>query len=260
LFLFLSFDLARSITAIREAGGDIVLVPVVSSGPYALIKHVRQIPELEYVWPFIAGIALVMVLLALVSQVSQYRTGTRIIRQQIKWVIFVVVLWAAGILVIFLPLGIPFEWIALVSPLIPISIAVAILRYRLYDIDLIIRRTAVYGLLTGLLVMVYFGSVTLLQSLVSAVSGQASPLLIVLSTLLIAAIFSPLRRRVQDFIDRRFYRQKYNAELTLNHFAETARSEVDLESLAAELTGVIDETLQPSSVTLWLSSQRGGEQ
>jgi uncharacterized membrane protein YedE/YeeE len=195
----------------------------------------------------------------LVSQISQYRTGTRIIRQQIKWVIFVVVLWAGSILVIVLPLGVPLEWITLVSPLIPISIALAILRYRLYDIDLIIRRTAVYGLLTGLLVMVYFGSVTLMQSLLSTVSGQESPVLIVLSTLLIAAIFSPLRRRVQDFIDRRFYRQKYNAEVTLTGFAETARDEVDLEAITAELTSIIHETLQPVSVSLWLSSHRGQE-
>ncbi len=260
LFLFLSIDLTRSITAIADAGGEIILMPVVSNGPYALIKHVRQIPELNSLWPIAGGIALFMVLLALVSLVSQYRTGTRIVRQQIKWVIFIVVLWAASILLVFLPLKIPVDWIALVSPLIPISIAVAILRYRLFDIDLIIHRTAVYALLTGLLAIIYFGTVTLLQSLVSAASGPESPLMIVLSTLLIAAIFTPLRRRVQGFIDRRFYRQKYNTELTLTHFAKTARDEVDLEALAAELTGVIYETLQPASVTLWLSSHEGDEQ
>lgn len=258
LLLLLGIDLARSFAAIRDTGGMITLVPAVSGGPYALIKHVRQIPELDFMWPIAVGIAFIMVLLALGSLTSQFKTGSRIVRQQIKWVIFVVVLWAASIFLVFLPLGISVEWIALVSPLIPISIAVAILRYRLFDIDVIIHRTAIYALLTGLLVIIYFGSVTLLQSLVSAVSGPESPLMIVLSTLLIAAIFNPLRRRIQGFIDRRFYRQKYNTELTLTHFAETARDEVDLEALAAELTSIIHETLRPVSVTLWLSSH-GGE-
>ncbi len=252
--LFITFDLARSLALIRDAGGEIVLIPLVPSGPATSIHHVREIPELNLATQILFVIALSMVLLALFSQVSQYRTGSHVVRQQVKWVLFAVAVWAAGLLLVLFPIGISFRSILFISPLIPIAIAVAILRYNLFAIDLIIHRTAVYGLLTGLLVTIYFGSVTLLQSLVSAVSDSESPLMIVLSTLLIAAIFAPLRRRVQTFIDRRFYRQKYNAEMTLTRFAEIARDEVDLEALATELTSVIHETLQPASVTLWLSS------
>jgi len=257
--LFITFDLARSLALIRDAGGEIVLIPLVPSGPAAGINHVHEIPELNLASQILFASALSMVLLALFSQVSRYRTGTHVIRQQIKWVLFAVTVWSAALLLFLLPIGISFSSLIIISPLLPLAIAVAILRYRLFAIDLIIHRTAVYALLTGLLAIIYFGTVTLLQNLVSSVSDQESPLMIVLSTLLIAALFTPLRRRIQGFIDRRFYRQKYNTELTLAHFAETARDEVDLEALAAELTGIIHETLQPALVTLWLSSHRGEE-
>jgi hypothetical protein len=139
---------------------------------------------------------------------------------------------------------------------IPAAIAIAILRYRLYDIDVIIRKTLLYGALTGLLALVYFGSVVLLQGLFEALTGQSSPIVIVISTLLIAALFIPLRRRLQRAIDRRFFRQKYDAQQVLAQFAKTARDEVELEALTAELARVTRETVQPESLTIWLREPR----
>ena len=140
----------------------------------------------------------------------------------------------------------------------PVAIGIAILRYRLYDIDIIIRRTVQYAILTGLLALVYYGSVVVLQSLVENLTGAQSPLVIVLSTLAIAALFNPLRTRIQDFIDRRYYRQKYDAEQALARFADTARDEVDLDQLTTALLKMVEETLQPNQVSLWLRI-RGGE-
>ena len=135
---------------------------------------------------------------------------------------------------------------------IGITLAIAILRYRLYDIDLIIRKTLQYALLTGLLALVYFGSVVLLQSLFENLTGQESPIVIVISTLAIAALFNPLRRRVQNFIDRRFFRRKYNAELILANFSKLARDEVDMEKLTTALVTAVNETMQPDETSLWL--------
>jgi hypothetical protein len=134
----------------------------------------------------------------------------------------------------------------------PAAIAVAILRYRLYDIDIIIRRTLQYALLTGLLAFVYFGSVLLLQSLFESFTDQQSPLIIVISTLSIAALFNPFRHRIQEFIDRRFYRKKYIAEIALAQFASTARDEVDMDVLTTALLGMVEDTMQPEQVTMWL--------
>jgi hypothetical protein len=136
----------------------------------------------------------------------------------------------------------------------PLSYVIAIKRYRLWDIDLHIRRTFVYSILTGTLVLVFFGTVVVVQTAVNSLSGQeqSSQLTIALSTLLIAALFTPLRRRVQAFIDRRFFRSKYDAALTLARFAQTARDEVELGRLTAELLRVSTETMQPDHISLWL--------
>jgi hypothetical protein len=186
----------------------------------------------------------------LVSLILRIRRSQGQQRQQFKWFVF-----AAALLLIASPSG-PSELLIVQSLFIaavlflPIAVGIAILRYRLYDIDLIIRRTLAYSVLTGLLVLFYLGSVVLLQSLFRALVGGTSPLAIVISTLGIAALFAPLRRRVQDFIDRRFYRRKYDAAQTLDRFAATARQEVELDTLTAELVQVIEETVQPEHVSL----------
>jgi hypothetical protein len=201
-------------------------------------------------------------------------------RQQTKWVIFAIAVWAPLLLSgIILPLLVPalgaktqahflFDVLctyilgALVAALIPLSIAVSIFRYRLWDIDIIIRRTLVYASLTLMLGLFYFGLVTLLQGALSSITGQHSPVIIVLSTLAIAALFNPLRRQLQSGVDRLFYRQKYSVELALAGFSETARSEADPDLFTKRLVATIEDTLQPEHISLWLSSRlnAAGEQ
>ena len=137
---------------------------------------------------------------------------------------------------------------------IPLSIGIAVLRARLFDIDVVINRTLVYGSLTLMLVLVYFGGVTATQTLFSALTGQQElpQLAVVVSTLAIAALFNPLRRRVQAFIDRRFYRRKYDARKTLEAFTVRLRDQTNLSALSDDLVGVVRETIQPAHVFLWL--------
>ena len=206
---------------------------------------------------FLIGIP--TMLLSVASLVFRFRRSRGEERQQLKWFVY------AGVLIVgalFAPLLIPGAVASLlqllVMPLLPIAAGVAILRYRLYEIDLLINRTLVYGALTATLVLVYLGSVVGLQYVFRALTGQESQLAIVASTLAIAALFNPLRRRVQAFVDRRFYRRKYDAAQIMANFGARLRDETDLESLSGSLVGVVRETMQPAHVSLWLRPPAGG--
>jgi MFS family permease len=216
------------------------------------------------------GIGLVTVVASsVVSLYVRFRRAQEVERQQIKWLLYTGALFAAVYaLAVFSTNESGFNESAfnVLSNLLfvasilamPVAIAVAILRYRLYDIDVIIRRTLQYTLLTGMLALVYFGSVLLLQSLVQTLTGQShSPIVIVISTLGLAALFNPLRKRIQDVIDRRFYRKKYDSELALVQFAVTARDEVDLEQLVGVLLSVVERTMQPERASLWIIRRSG---
>ena len=208
--------------------------------------------------------ALVLVVAAALSVFVRLHRATGIERQQIKWFAYATAAAVMGLVlaeiipdVIDVPLW--FERIGnaiflLLIPAIPISMGIAILRYRLYDIDIIINRTLVYGTLTATLALVYFGVVTTTQALFRTLTGQEQlpQLVIVASTLVIAALFNPLRHRIQGFIDRSFYRRKYDAAKTLEVFSVKLRDETDLEALSGDLVGVVRETMQPAHVSLWL--------
>jgi hypothetical protein len=178
-------------------------------------------------------------------------------RQQIKWFACAAAVLVGDFFFVVLPAqemagpGAAFVFIMIGLMGIPVAIGIAILRYRLYDIDIIINRTLVYGSLTATLVALYFGGIVVLQRVFVLLTGQQSTLAVVASTLAIAALFVPLRRRVQGFVDRRFYRRKYDATKTLETFSLKLRNETDLEALNNDLVGVVRETMQPAHVSLW---------
>jgi len=197
-------------------------------------------------------------LCAAIALLIRVDKGSPVERQQIKWLAYFAILMFVGFA--FVGAGwFGSNWIYWAEILssaafncLPVGVGIAILKYRLYDIDLLINRTLVYGLLTGILALVYLGGVVVLQALFRYLTGQGSQLAIVASTLAIAALFGPLRRRIQAFIDRRFYRRKYDAAKTLEVFSAKLRDETDLDALRADLVGVVGETMQPAHVSLWL--------
>lgn len=193
---------------------------------------------------------------AVASVFVRFRRSRGVERQQLKWFLFAVAL--APILIVPVPIPIVEDLLlGLILIGLPVAICVAVLRYRLYDIDLIIRKALIYTSLTILLALVYFGGVVVLQEILAPLTGQGnSPLVLVITTLGVAALFSPLRRRVQEAIDRRFFRRKYQAEHVLADFARAARDESDLEALTSELERVVRETIQPEQVRLWLKEAR----
>jgi hypothetical protein len=204
---------------------------------------------------FVAGLGAVSSLLV------RFRRARGDERQQIKWFASAAALTLVWILLFGQASlhGLPEAIVALSSllviPSIPIATGIAILRYRLYDIDILINRTLVYATLTATLVGIYFSGIVVLQSVFVVLTGQQSTLAVVASTLVIAALFNPLRRRVQAFVDRRFYRKKYDARKTLEAFSAKLRDETDLEALNDDLVGVVKETMQPAHVSLWLSPE-----
>jgi hypothetical protein len=205
-------------------------------------------------------LVLALGLVAAASVVVGRRKARGIERQQIKWLLYASTIFFVGNVLkntVFSPLvGVSWGlWVGYLLVAVgglggPIAIGIAILRYRLYEIDTLINRTLVYGSLTATLVALYFGVIVMLQRVFVIVTGEQSTLAIVASTLLIAALFNPLRRRIQSFIDRRFYRRKYDARKTLEAFSVKLRDETDLNALSDDLVGVVRETMQPAYVSL----------
>lgn len=205
---------------------------------------------------FVCGsvILLASAALAVLSLLIRWRNASGNERQQLKWIAYAATVMVLGASAGFIPsLQIGSLLFAASIMGLPIAIGVAILKYHLFDIDLIIRRTVTYALVTTALVAVFFGSIVTLQQVFAAVTGtRRNELVTVLSTLAIAALFVPLRNTIQNAVNRRFNRRKYDAQRVLTKFAETVRDETDLETLSQELIHVVNETLQPRSATLWL--------
>ena len=229
---------------LNEAPGYEIDNPIGVEG----LGNVEDLP----VFGVLTSLLVVCIIGAGASVVVRFRRSRGAERQQMKWFAYAVV----PMLLIptdgFLPGIISSVALGVVLIGLPTAIGIAVLRYRLYEIDIIINRTLVYGSLTVTLVALYFGGIVVLQRIFISLTGQQSTLAVVASTLLIAALFTPLRRRIQSIIDRRFYRRKYDAAKTLEGFSAKLRDETDLEALNNELMGVVNETMQPAHVSLWL--------
>jgi hypothetical protein len=236
-----------------------------SPGPLSGLGPIQNPLDIEGVGRVVAlahALVWALVLVAAASLLLRLRRAKGVERQQIKWLAFAGAVAAIGGPLTYVggPEVMSMWWVQRVGLAlivigfagVPIAMSIAILKYRLYDIDILINRTLVYGSLTATLVALYFGSIVLLQGVFRALTGQESQIAIVVSTLVIAALFNPLRRRIQGFIDRRFYRSKYDARKTLEAFSAKLRDETDLEALNSDLVGVVRETMQPAHVSLWL--------
>jgi hypothetical protein len=222
------------------------------------IEALRPLDRVTQVDIILTVVLLVIVLCSVASLVLRFRRSSGEERQQMKWLTYAAAAYFATLLLV-MSLPADSAWYRAVDSLstlvlagLPVAVGIAVLKYRLYEIDLIINRTLVYGSLTVMLVALYFGGIVVLQRIFVTLTGQQSTLAVVASTLLIAALFTPLRRRIQGFIDRRFYRRKYDARKTLEAFSTKLKNETDLESLNNDLVDVVRETMQPAHVSLWL--------
>jgi hypothetical protein len=234
--------------------------PIIALGP---IHNPLAVESLPSVYKSVEQIVNTLMLVAVISLFIRLRRVGELERQQIKWFVYATALAIGGAVLTF-PVSeaigsASLKWIGfvlLVAGVIatPISMGIAIMRYRLYEIDLLINRTLVYGSLTVMLALVYFGSVAATQAIFRTITGheEQPQLAIVVSTLVIAALFTPLRRRIQGFIDHRFYRRKYDAKKTLEAFCVKLRGETDLNALCDNLIEVTGATMQPAHVSLWL--------
>jgi hypothetical protein len=229
---------------------------------------------IEVAAPLINPMETILYVLALVAATSllvRLRRSRGVERQQVEWFAYAVGMLALSTTLAYvISEAMDAEWLGSISSVLvvaslvglPVAMSIAILRYRLYNIDVLINRTLVYGSLTAVLALVYFGTIVVLQRVFVALTGEQSTLAVVASTLVIAALFRPLRRRIQSLIDRRFYRRKYDAATTLEAFSAKLRDETDLEALSDDLVGVVRETMQPAHASLWLrphSAPRKGE-
>jgi hypothetical protein len=256
------------------SGAVMVLLSAGIGKPFGL----EQYPWVSDALPVVLALLPLCILASAVSLVLRYRRAGTEVREQIKWVAFaalfvgvqfVIDIGASLLLVPMTASGREPAWLALLDQVgfimfagVPIAVGIAVLKYRLYDIDVIINRALVYGSLTATLVALYFGGIVVLQRLFVALTGQQSTLAVVASTLAIAALFNPLRRRIQGFVDRRFYRRKYDASKTLETFSAKLRDATDLEALSGDLKAVVGETMQPAHVSVWLrpdTAPRGSE-
>jgi hypothetical protein len=245
--------LAATVTAALSSGAiNVGLSP---------IHNPRGIEGIPNVYKPVEGLVLSLVLVAGGAQLVRLRRASGVERQQIKWFAYAAVAAASGAILIYtIPAAIDVPWLERVGFVpfvvgvvsVPLSMGIAILRYRLYEIDLIINRTLVYGALTAILATLYFVGIVVLQRLFVVLTAQESQLAVVASTLAVAAIFNPLKRLVQSVIDRRFYRSKYDAARTVEAFSAKLKDETDLDALSEDLTSVVRETMQPAHVSLWL--------
>jgi hypothetical protein len=270
LFIVLPFVFPNGRFVPHQFRWVIVTLIVIYSIGYIFFTNVPAFSTISTV------ISLLWILMTFVAIPYRYfRVSNAVERQQTKWV-------AIGLLAMMVTASYYTIFIAFYPPSQPsqarvvanlinlplyvlgygfcsVSILMAMLRYRLWDVDIIIRRTLQYGLISTTLALVYFGSVVVVQTIVNGISGntQSSQLTIALSTLLIAALFNPIRRRIQGFVDRRFFRRKYDAAQMLAQFAVAARDEVDMEHLSAALLDVVEQTMQPKQTSLWLRTSKG---
>src|SRR5687767_8513921 len=241
---------------------SVALWPETAAG-FDLVNHPLGIEVATDTMNPVETILYALGLVAAASLLVRLRHSVGVKRQQVMWFAYAVaVLATSAILAYVVSESVEVVWLKWVSSLLviasavglPVAVGIAILRYRLYNIDLLLNRTLVYGALTAVLAAVYFGSIVLFQVFFRAFTGQESQLAVVISTLAIAALFTPLRLRIQSFIDRRFYRRKYDARKTLEAFSAKLRTETDLDALSSELIDVIRETMQPTRVSLWLKA------
>jgi hypothetical protein len=274
--------LSGAVIVVASAGVALVPEPLPELGgiqnPFGLYGY----PEVAYALFNVLLLLPLCILASAASLIVRFRRSGGEVREQIKWIAFAASLLGLVLLVEVVSALIvapdnsgtggsqPF-WLKLLQDAvtlsyagIPVAVGFAVLKYRLYDIEVVINRTLVYGSLTAMLALVYFGGVATTQAIFRALTGQEEQpqLAVVVSTLMIAALFNPLRRRIQSFIDRRFYRRKYDATKTLEAFSAKLRDETDLDALSDDLVGVVRETMQPAHVSLWLrpdSLSRGSE-